>query len=108
MSTITIPAGGFDRTLDQRMSALAKANDHRSRRAAFKRDLKAGRVSVLDVLIDPPEWAATMKVFDLLVAAPGRGRVKANKALTRARISPGKTLGGLSGRQRTELAGWLR
>jgi len=38
-------------------------------------------------------------VFDLLVAVPKIGPVKANHLLTIARISPSKTVGALSGRQ---------
>jgi hypothetical protein len=34
--------------------------------------------------------------------------VKANKVLQQCRISPSKTIGGLSERQRTELVGLLR
>lgn len=96
-----------DRTLAQRLGALEEANRVRTRRAQLKRDLKAGRVNVLDVFESPPEWAGTMKVFDLLLAVPKLGRVKVNKALQHQRISPSKTVGGLSARQRGELVGWL-
>ena len=92
-----------DRTLTQRMEALERANDIRSRRAQLKRDLKAGRRVVVDLVVAPPEFTDTMKIFDLLLAAPKVGRVKANKWLARARVSPSKTLGGLSDRQRLEL-----
>ena len=40
----------------------------------------------------------------MLLAMPKYGQVKANKALTQCRISPSKTLGGLTERQRNELA----
>jgi hypothetical protein len=46
--------------------------------------------------------------FDMLLAVPKYGRVKANKVLQQCRISPSKTIGGLSERQRTELVGLLR
>jgi hypothetical protein len=64
-----------DRSLKQRMDALTTANVIRTWRAGLKRDLKAGRVDVIDLLIDPPEKLETMKVFDLLLAAPKYGRV---------------------------------
>jgi hypothetical protein len=38
---------------------------------------------------------------------PKVGRVKVRKILEKARISPSKTLGGMTVRQRTELASWL-
>jgi hypothetical protein len=99
-----------ERSLQQRLDSLRKANGIRSDRAQLKRDLKAGRKRAVDLLIDPPEWLATMKVFDLLLAVPKYGRVKASKALSRARISPSKTIGGMTRRQRAELvaATWPR
>ena len=39
----------------------------------------------------------------MILAVPKYGRVKANKILTQCRISPSKTIGGLSERQRAEL-----
>ena len=41
----------------------------------------------------------------MLLAVPKYGRVKVNKVLMQCRISPSKTIGGLSQRQRTELVG---
>lgn len=95
------------RSTDQRMAALELANDVRHRRSVAKRDLRAGRVSVADYIASPPEWMLTMKVIDLLVAAPKIGRVKANQILWRSRCSPSKTIGGISDRQRAEITSWL-
>ncbi len=97
-----------ERSLNQRMDALQRANEIRSRRAQLKRDLKGGRTSIHGLLLDPPEWVETAKVFDMLLAVPKYGRVKANKVLTTCRISPSKTIGGLSQRQRDELIASLR
>jgi hypothetical protein len=44
-------------------------------------------------------------VFDMLMAVPKFGRVKAARLLNQCRISQSKTVGGLSERQRTELIG---
>ena len=90
------------------MDALKRANDIRTRRAQLKRDLKAGRHYIHKLLLDPPEYVETAKVFDMLLAVPKYGRVKVNKVLTTCRISPSKTIGGLSERQRTELVALLR
>ena len=108
----------------QRMEALQRANDIRTRRAQLKRDLKAGRqpidrllleppdylatAKVFDLLLAPPEYLLSAKVFDLLLAVPKYGRVKVNKILGQCRISPSKTLGGLSERQRAELVALMR
>jgi hypothetical protein len=43
-------------------------------------------------------------VFDMLLAVPKVGSVKATKILHSCRVSPSKTFGGLSERQRAELA----
>src|SRR6188768_43635 len=81
-----------ERSLTQRMDALKRANDIRTRRASLKRDLKAGRVHIHGLLLDAPKY----------------GRVKVNRILTQCRISPSKTVGGLSERQRGELVSFLR
>ncbi len=97
-----------ERSLHQRMDALARANQIRTQRAQLKRDLKAGRLSIEALLLRPPEYVETAKVFDMLLAVPKYGRVKVNKILAHCRISPSKTIGGLSERQRSELVSLLR
>lgn len=95
------------RSLVQRQEALERANQVRTYRAQLKRDLKAGREKVHDLIIDPPELLETAKIFDFLLAVPKFGRVKVNKLLVQCRISPSKTFGGLSQRQRTEIVSML-
>jgi hypothetical protein len=90
------------------MDALRRANDIRTARAKLKKDLKASRSSIHKILLDPPEYVLTAKVFDMLLAVPKYGRVKTNRILNQCRISPSKTIGGLSDRQRTELISLLR
>lgn len=97
-----------ERSAAQRHEALGKANRVRSRRAKLKRDLKAGRESIHNLLERPPEYLENAKVFDIILAVPKLGRVKVNKILTRCRISPSRTFGGLTERQRDELAAMLR
>jgi hypothetical protein len=93
------------RSLDQRMEALRRANDIRVRRAQLKKDLKLGRVQIEQILSNPPEFVSTAKVYDMLMAVPKFGRVKAARFLNQCRISQSKTVGGLSERQRAELIG---
>jgi hypothetical protein len=97
-----------ERSFNQRMDALARANRIRSERAQLKRDLRSGRLSIQALLRNPPEYIETAKVFDLMLAVPKYGRVKVNKILAHCRIAPSKTIGGLSERQRTELILLLR
>jgi hypothetical protein len=113
MATATEPRGqkhtiAPERSLNQRMDALARANRIRTKRAQLKRDLKSGRLSIHTLLLNPPEYVETAKVFDMLLAVPKYGRVKVNKILAHCRISPSKTIGGLSERQRSELVSLLR
>src|SRR3954451_22942189 len=91
------------RSLDQRMEALKRANDIRVKRAQLKKDLKSGSVSIEQILSEPPEFVSTAKVFDMLMAVPKFGRVKAARLLNQCRISQSKTVGGLCDRPRHEL-----
>ena len=107
-NTATKHSAAPDRSLTQRLDALERANEVRTKRAQLKRDLKGGRCSIHTLLMDPPAYVETAKVFDMLLAVPKNGRVKVNKVLTQCRISPSKTIGGLSQRQRDELVSFLR
>src|ERR1700753_365262 len=102
------PTVAPERSYNQRMEALQRANDIRSRRAQLKRDLKAGRQPIAELLLAHPAYRETAKVFDLLLAVPKYGRVKVNKILTQCKISPSKTVGGLSESQRRELVAFMR
>lgn len=97
------PSQAPERSLDQRMDALRRANEIRSQRAQLKRDLKSGDILITAVIADPPDFVLTAKVFDMLMAVPKYGKVKATRFLNTCRISQGKTIGGLSERQRAEL-----
>lgn len=90
------------------MRALEMANEIRTKRAQLKRDLKAGKVKIDVLLQQPPEYLSSAKVFDIILAVPKYGRVKVNRILNSCRISPSKTIGGLSERQRAELVTQLR
>lgn len=97
-----------ERSIEQRFAALEKANKIRTYRAGVKRDIAAGRKRVLPLLLTADPMLDTMKVYDLLLAQPKVGRVRANRLLRHADISPSKTVGGLTERQRGELALSLR
>jgi S13-like H2TH domain len=91
------------RLLERRMIALRQANQVRGSRAKLKQDLREGTVRLEQILATGADYLATAEVFDLLIAVPKTGPVKAGRLLTIARISPSKTVGGLSGRQRASL-----
>lgn len=96
-----------ERTQQQRMEALRRANEIRSERARLKEDLRTGQLVIANVLSDPPACVHTAKVLDLLLAVPKYGRVKANRVLERCRVSPARTVNGLTPRQRKELLDML-
>ena len=108
MQSAKTPVQAPMRSLDQRMDALRRANEIRVRRAQLKRDLKNGNAQIEQILRHPPAYVETAKVFDMLMAVPKFGRVKAARFLNQCRISQSKTVGGLSERQRGELVGLLR
>lgn len=99
----TRPTAIPGRSPDQRREALARANRVRLERATLKADLKRGSVSIEALIGDPPECLASAKVVQVLMALPGYGRAKVARLLERCHVSPRKSLGGLSERQRDEL-----
>ena len=89
--------------LERRTVALRQANQVRSLRAKLKQDLREGTVRLEQILATGADYLASAEVFDLLVAVPRIGPVTAAHLLTIARISPSKTFGDLSERQRARL-----
>jgi hypothetical protein len=96
------------RSVEQRRQALQRANAVRTARAKLKKDLASGKANLAPMILDPPDFASSAKVVDLLVSLPKIGQVKAHQILSHARIAPTKTLGGLTGRQRSELLNLIR
>jgi hypothetical protein len=92
-----------ERTLAQRMEALANANRVRSVRSGWKRAVKAGEVDPYAQLLNPEPDFMSMMILDYLLAVPMVGRTKAKIILTRGQVSACKTLGGLTARQRGEV-----
>jgi hypothetical protein len=87
----------------QRDVALALANKVRLERSELKRDLKAGRLSIADVLRDPPLCVERIKVFELLLAVPKLWRVKAERAMRHCGMQPWVRLNALSEVRREQL-----
>lgn len=90
-----------DRSLQQRLDALDRANEIRTYRARVKRCMKDGQIKLVDVLTD--EECAGMRIADAMMAVPKIGRRKVDHTLRRVGISPSRTLAGLTERQRREL-----
>jgi hypothetical protein len=92
-------------TPEQRAAALEKAARIRKERAAIKRDLKEGRLSLAAALDQAAgnEAIAKMKVLVLLESLPALGKVKARRLLDQIGIAESRRVQGLGTIQREQL-----
>ncbi len=97
-----------DTVAKQRTEALERANEIRLDRAQIKRDLKMRKISIVDLLLDPPDSLATMPVLDLVRSIPAYGDRKINQLAHYCRISHRRTVGNLTERERSELLRGLK
>ena len=90
---------------EERRAALAKAARARRIRAELKQMLKAGEVTMAEILerADNVEALAKMKVCEVLEAMPAYGPVKARRLMEQLNIAPTRRLRGLGPRQREAL-----
>lgn len=65
----------------QHMKALALANEVRLGRAAIKREVRAGRTRIADLIVDPPEIVRPVTVGELLGWAPRVGPRRVRRLL---------------------------
>lgn len=95
-----------DRGLEQRRSAMRRANEVRKRRAQLGRDLKAARASAVAILAaeELPWWLETEEVEWLMIREQRWGRSRVRKLLAREGIRTNRPLGELTVRQRRALA----
>lgn len=92
---------------DQRLAALVRAEEVRARRAALKRHLREGRVSLAYVLRANKRYTQTMPLQQLLLATPNVGPVKTARVLTALKIGPQTPLENISMQRREKLLAWL-
>jgi hypothetical protein len=90
---------------EERRAALVKAAEARRIRAELKQMLKAGEVSIEQVLerSGAADALAKMKVSDVIEAMPAYGPVKARRLMEQLDIAPTRRLRGLGPRQRAAL-----
>lgn len=91
----------------ERAQALEKAKIARRERAAVKAELSRGDLSIFEVINDERDSIRRMKVFELISAVPGIGKVRAEAIMERHNISPSRRIGGLGIHQLTGLRGEL-
>jgi hypothetical protein len=90
---------------EQRRAALVKAAEARRIRAELKQMLKAGEVTLAQVLdrAESADALAKMKVSDVIEAMPAYGPVKARRLMEELDIAQTRRLRGLGPRQREAL-----
>lgn len=90
---------------EQRAAALEKAKQARRVRAELKQMLKAGEVSLRQVLdrAEDADALAKMRVSDVLEAMPSYGRIKARRLMEDLDIASSRRLRGLGPKQRQAL-----
>ena len=92
-------------TPEQRARALEKAAAARRARAAVKRLLKEGEITLPQLFerADRDEMIGGMKVDAALTSLPGLGKVKAVRLMEKHRIAANRRLRGLGAKQRKAL-----
>ena len=97
------------------MSALELANEIRTKRSNLKRDVRAGAVSVADVIEEAPEYllgrpekASGVAVWEILTWQPRYGAARARRTLIKLGFPAGVMLRALSEKRRQQLAELLR
>lgn len=90
-------------TDEQRKAALEKAAAARHARAELRDNIKAGKVTLEEVIDSDDPIASRMKVSALIESLPGYGKAKAAKIMTELGISSSRRVKGLGARQREQL-----
>ena len=95
-------AFGNNFTPEQRSAALKRATEMRAARAEYLGRVKSGEVSIADALEAGPV-VGRIKAKRLLMALPGIGAAKAQRAMTAIGISETRRVAGIGQRQAEKL-----
>jgi hypothetical protein len=92
-------------TPEQRAASLARAAEVRRERAEVKNRLKAGTVTLPDILTRgaDDDVIGKIRVESLLQSVPGVGKVRAGQIMERLGIDPSRRVRGLGVNQRSAL-----
>jgi signal recognition particle GTPase len=90
-------------TPEQRADALAKAQAARKERSELLAKVKAGKVSIAQLLDRTDNVAKKTKVSQVIKALPGYGPAKAAAVMEEAGIDDNRRVGGLGDQQRRKL-----
>lgn len=88
---------------EERAQALAKAQEMRTKRMELRKELKAGKVSLAEVLKRDDEVVSRMKVKYLLESLPNVGKITAVSIMEEIGINESRRIQGLGKRQKTML-----
>ncbi len=88
----------------QHLRALARANEVRLARAAIKRRVASGEVSVREVILECPWEVASMPVAELLMSQRRWGENRCRRVLQAVPVPEHKPIGAMTERQRQSLA----
>jgi hypothetical protein len=91
-------------SVPEHLRALEHANRTRLARAEAKRRIAAGDVSAAEIVANPPWYAESMSVSELLMSQRRWGRARCRRLLLSLGVPENKRLGTLSARQRAALA----
>lgn len=87
----------------ERAEALAKAQEMRTKRMELRKELKAGKISLAEVLKRDDEIVSRMKVKYLLESLPNVGKITAVSIMEEIGINESRRVQGLGKRQKTLL-----
>lgn len=88
----------------ERIAALEKAQEMRSKRTALRKDLKQGKITLPQVLEETEDEVITrMKVKYLLESLPNVGKITAAALMSELNIKESRRVQGLGKRQREKL-----
>ncbi|HHY47026.1 MAG TPA: integration host factor [Firmicutes bacterium] len=90
-------------TAEQKMSALRKAQEMRSKRSEIRQGLKEGRLTLESVLSSQDDAISRMRVAYLLESLPRIGRVRTRRIMEEIGIHESRRIQGLGVRQREAL-----
>ncbi len=91
-------------TQEEKLEALKKAQDMRSKRAELRAQLKRGNLTLQEVLDQADdEVIARMRVTYLLQSLPQVGKVTSEKVMREIGINENRRVQGLGTRQKDEL-----
>jgi hypothetical protein len=89
---------------EERSKALQKAQQIRSQRMEVRKQLKAGKLSLADIINTPDnEVYAKMRVKYLLESLPQVGKITALKIMEEIGIDEARRVQGLGARQKSQL-----